>query len=158
MASTYTRTVRCTPYRSASDAWRTIITLMAKSNATATTELESVLGIAASIIVDEAPRDAPIIVTCDGPRTRFYCSYDEDALDDADGGENALSYDPLAGDWAVSLPCLTEELAWVQPALKNLSTRITARDVATGLELAASASTPAQAAKALTLDVGALLK
>ena len=50
-------------------------------------ELLAVAGIAASIIADQAPRDAAIVVTCDGPRTRIYCLYDEDAIDGAEANE-----------------------------------------------------------------------
>jgi hypothetical protein len=42
-----------------------------------------------------------------------------------------LGFDPLKAEWAVSLPCLTDDLAWVQDALKKRSARITARDAAT---------------------------
>ncbi len=92
-------------------------------------ELLAVAGIAASIIADQAPKDAAIVVTCDGPRTRIYCLYDDDAIDGSDANEDALGFDPLKGDWRVSLPCPEDDLAWVQAALKKHSTRITARDL-----------------------------
>ncbi len=97
---------------------------------TARTELLAVAGVAASLIADQAPRDAAIVVTCDGPRTRIYCLYDDDAIDGGDANEDPLGFDPLKGDWAVSLPCAAEDLAWVQAALKKHSVRITARDSA----------------------------
>ena len=80
-------------------------------------ELLAVDGLAASIIADQAPKDAAIVVTCDGPRTRIYCLYDDDAIDGSDANEDALGFDPLKGDWRMSLPCLADDLAWVQAAL-----------------------------------------
>ena len=52
----------------------------------------------------------------------------DDAIDGGDANEDKLPFDPLSGDWAVSLPCAAEELDWVSGALKKHSTRITARD------------------------------
>jgi hexokinase len=92
-------------------------------------ELLAIAGIAASVIADQAPKDAAIIVTCDGPRTRIYCIFDDDAVEGSDANEDALGFDPLKGDWLVSLPCLADDLAWVQSALKKHSARITARDL-----------------------------
>jgi hypothetical protein len=40
----------------------------------------------------------------------------------------ASGFDPLNGDWRVSLPCLKDDLSWAQGALKKHSTRITARE------------------------------
>src|SRR3546814_5456481 len=53
------------------------------------------------------------------------------SLDGADANEDLLGFDPLKGDWRLSLPCLSEDLAWVQGALKRHSSRVTARDLAT---------------------------
>jgi hypothetical protein len=111
-------------------------------------ELNAVVGVASSVIVDHAAADAPIVVTCSGPRTRIYCLYDDDALDESSANESSLSFDPLEGDWRVSLPCLADDLAWVQRALKERSSRITARDAAEGIAVTeganAAASTPLQ--------------
>jgi hypothetical protein len=150
MSTVASRTFRSTPYRDAAAAWNAIVDLLTQGRTgTARSELLGVSGTAASIIADQAPRDAPIVVTCDGPRTRIYCIYDEDAVDGSDASENALAFDPLKGDWRISLPCSAEDLAWVQRSLAQKSTRITARgpdgDAATDQsEKAASA--------ALTID------
>ena len=119
MSSVVRRTFKSTPERDASATWTAIIDLLVqrKSNS-ARAELEAVGGVAASVIADQSPKDAAIITTCDGPRTRIYCLYEE-----------ALPFDPLKGDWRVSLPCNTDDLEWVQNALKQHSTRITARDL-----------------------------
>lgn len=156
--STVRRTIRSVPYRDAGATWKVIVELLTRGkNAAAAAELEAVAGIAASVIGDGAPRSAPIVVTCDGPRTRVYCTYDEDALDESEASEEPLGFDPIRGDWAVSLPCLTDDLEWVQGALKSKSTRITARDAASGIELA-EATDSQSAVGALTLDLEGLLK
>src|SRR3546814_17586549 len=61
------------------------------------------------------------------------------SLDGADANEDMLGFDPLKGDWRLSLPCLSEDLAWVQGALKRHSSRVTARDLATAASRADSA-------------------
>ena len=92
-----------------------------------TAELLAVAGIAASIIAEQTPKNEAIVVTCDGPRTRIYCTYDDDAIDGSGANEDALGFDPLKGDWRMSLPCPKDDLAWVQAALKKHGGRITAR-------------------------------
>jgi len=111
-------------------------------------------GVAASIISDKAPQDSAIVVSCDGPQTRVYCLYDEAALDESDAKEDALGYEPLKGNWAVSLPCTEADLAWVQRSLKAKSSRITARDMSTKLR---EAEDTTSSAKPLTIDLKAFL-
>ena len=36
---------------------------------------------AASVIADQSPKASPIVATCDGPRTRIYCLFDDDSLE-----------------------------------------------------------------------------
>lgn len=134
MSSTISRTFRSIPFRDAATTWHAIVALLTQGkNASAEKELSAITGVAASVIADAAPREAPIIVTCDGPRTRIYCTYDDDALDDSESSENSLGFDPLQGDWHLSLPCAPDDLEWVQRSLKTATTRVTARDMATGL-------------------------
>ncbi len=124
------RTFRSTPARDAYMTWTAIVDLLAQEKESESqAELLAVAGVAASVIADHAPSDAPIVVTCDGPRTRIYCLYDDDAIDGTDAREDALGFDPLAGDWRVSLPCSVDDLPWVERALKRHSSRITARDL-----------------------------
>jgi hypothetical protein len=155
MTTVVSRIFRSTPQRDALDTWDAIVELLTQGKDTeARKELRAVAGIASSLIADQAPKTAPIIATCDGPRTRIYCLYDDDALDGTDANEDGLGFEPLKGDWAVSLPCLKSDLSWVQAALKKHSVRITARDVDTGI------STDESVAKAqgLTLDIEGFLK
>jgi hypothetical protein len=133
MTTVARRTFRSTPHRDAAQTWYSIVELLTQGRTgEAKNELLAVSGIASSVIADRAPRTAPILVICDGPRTRIYCVYDEAALDDSEESENALGFDPLKGNWHISLPCQQGDLSWVQAALKKHTGRITARDLATG--------------------------
>lgn len=137
--STHARTFRSTPHRDALDTWKAIIELLTQGRTGADhNELLAVGGTAASVIAEQTVKDAAIVVTCDGPRTRVYCVYDDDAIDGSDAKEDALGYDPLKGDWKVSLPCPADDLDWVNASLEKHSSRITARDSAeaTGSETA----------------------
>jgi hypothetical protein len=130
MSTVASRTFKSTPGRDAARTWTAIVDLLTQGKTgQARSELLAAAGVAASVIADRAPKDASITVTCDGPRTRIYCLYDDDAVEGSDANEDPLGFDPLKGDWRVSLPCLAEDLSWVQSALKKRSTRITARDL-----------------------------
>jgi hypothetical protein len=130
MSTVSRRTVVSTPARDAVKTWNAVVDLLAPAAAhPARKELLDIVGIAASVISDRSPKGHPIVATCDGPRTRVYCLFDDDAVDGSDANEAALGYDALKGDWAVSLPCDADELDWVQRALKKHTTRITAREL-----------------------------
>lgn len=127
MATVVRRTFVSSPGRDAYDTWSAIVGLLTVENVEARDELESIGGVAASIISDRAPAESPIVVTCSGPRTRIYCIYDEEAIDGSTSNEDTLGFDPLNDDWAISLPCPEEDLDWVQPALASLTERVSAR-------------------------------
>ncbi len=130
MSTVVRRTYRSVPQRDASQTWAAIVELLVQGKTgPARTQLLAVAGIAASLIADQAPKDAAIVVTCDGPRTRIYCLYDDDAVEGSDANEDPIGFNPLKGDWRVSLPCPADDLAWVQGALNRHSTRISARDL-----------------------------
>jgi hypothetical protein len=149
MSTVVSRTFASTPKRDAAQTWAAIVELLTQGkNETARKELLSVAGVAASTLADHAAKDAPIVVTCDGPRTRIYCLYHDDAIEGSDANEDTLGFDPLAGDWRISLPCPVDDLTWVQAALKKHSTRITARDLAEEVAKAADK----QSANALVFD------
>jgi hypothetical protein len=144
------RTFRSSPHRAAADTWRAIVELLTQGRSgDARSELVAVDGIATSIIADRVTKEAAIIATCDGPRTRIYCLYDDDAIDGTDADEGALGFDPLKGDWRLSLPCHADDLAWVQAALQKHSDRITARDAAATIALEKSDTNSAPQALAL---------
>lgn len=150
MSTVYRRTFAATPARDALSTWSAIVDVLAPgATHPARKELTSVAGIAASIISDRSPKDHAIVATCDGPRTRVYCLFDDDAVDGSDANEAALGYDALKGDWAVSLPCDADQLDWVQRALKKHGIRITAREL--DAPVAADQDEPAAAAARLSL-------
>ncbi len=136
MTTVASRIFRSSPHRDATQTWTAIVDLLTQGkNSSARNELLAVAGIASSVIADQYPKDVPIVVTCDGPRTRIYCLYDDNAIEDGEGNEGALGFDPLQGNWHVSLPCHDDDLAWVQNALKGHSSRITARNLSTGMSV-----------------------
>lgn len=155
MTTVVSRSFDSTPQRDAAETWRAIVALLSQGRIGAVQdELLAVTGIAASLIADQAPKTAAIVVTCDGPRTRIYCLYDDDAIDGSDANEAGLGFDPLEGDWRVSLPCPTEDLAWVQSALAAKSSRITARDKTATLAVERAG---ASAGSSLTIDLKGFL-
>lgn len=130
MSTVARRNFRSSPHRDSMDTWLAIVDLLTRGERTGAKDvLLAIKGIAASVIADKAPKDAPIVATCDGPRTRVYCIYDDDAIDGTGENEASLGYDPLNGNWAVSLPCQDSDLPWVQTALKAHGDRITARSI-----------------------------
>ena len=148
MSTVVRRTFRSVPQRDASQTWTAIVDLLVQGKAgPARIELLAIAGISASLIADQTPKDSAIVITCEGPRTRIYCLYDDDAVEGSDANEDPIGFDPLKGDWQVSLPCAADDLAWVQGALKRHSTRITARD----RDAAVSTGERAEAAKSEAL-------
>jgi hypothetical protein len=136
MTTVARRDFRSVPHRDASATWACIVDLLTAggNDAAKRKELMNVAGVASSVIADQGPRDSPIVVTCDGPRTRIYCAYDDEALDESSSNEAKLGFDALKGDWRVSLPVAEEDLAWVTAALKKNSSRVVARDKDSGIE------------------------
>jgi hypothetical protein len=156
MTTVASRTFNCIPRRDAGKTWTAIVDLLTQGkDGQKRQELLSVTGVAASTLADQAARDAAITVTCDGPRTRIYCLYDEDAVEGSDANEEPLGFDPLVGNWRVSLPCLADDLAWVQGALKKHSDRITARNRDADIEVAKPQDS--KAAQPLVLDTKGFL-
>lgn len=149
------RTVRSSPHRDTVETWTKIVDLLTRGNSgPQRDELLSVQNVASAMIAERAPEGSPIVVVCKGPRTRIYCTYDEKSIDGSDAQEDAFSFDPLNGDWTLSLPAPTADLAWVQEQLSAKSKRITARDVAISLKESDSEAT---AASSFTIDREGLL-
>lgn len=128
MSSVYVRTVRSSPHRDVSETWATIIDLIANREEDRAV-LNAIAGEAASIIADRAPLKAAIVLSCDGPQTRIRCTYDEAALDGSGENEATLGYDPLAGNWHVSLPCQSDDIEWLTKAIAAKTARVTVRDM-----------------------------
>jgi hypothetical protein len=128
------RTFCSIPKRSALETWTAIVSLLApKDGSAARRELESVAGIASSLITREAMK-SPIVVYGCGPRVRIYCVYNEEAITGDAANENKLAFDATDGDWHMSLPCPAEDLDWIAGALAKKTRRITARDQGEAVE------------------------
>lgn len=152
--STVRRDFRSVPFRDASATWTAIVDLLggSSSNMEARAELMSVAGIAASVITDQSPKTSPIVATCDGPRTRIYCLFDDESLETSAGNEAKLGFDALKGDWQVSLPVAAEDLSWVAAALKKTTSRVVARDAASGIDTETTEKGAANSAVELDLE------
>lgn len=155
MTTVAQRCFRSSPNRDAFSTWSAIIDLLTAKSPNARKHLEAVSGIASSVIADQACLNAPIVVTCDGPRTRIYCLYDDNAVDGSDANEEVLGYDALKGDWAVSIPCDADDLEWVTGALLRHGEKITARDKDQGVTVNAATSSSEQA---FTIDAERMLQ
>lgn len=145
-AAIVVRRVAATPARAAAEAWAAIANLIAPPGSDARREIDAAGGIGMSLIAAEAMRSSPIVVQGVGARLRIYCAHDDEAVLGEGVSEDPLAWCPTAGDWAMSLPCPAEDLAWIRPALAKVSARITARDLAT--------AAPAGAARAETARTG----
>jgi len=122
------------PQRTAVETWKAISLLLASDpKSDAARELAAITGIASSLITREA-MSSPIVLYGSGPRVRIYCLYNEDAVEGDDANESPLAFDATDGDWKLSMPCPADDLNWVQTALQNKSTRISARDMDSSLE------------------------
>src|SRR5688500_18862483 len=109
------RRIASIPERSAVGTLSVISQLVAwRSDSPEREELMRVIGMACSLITDEALRDDPLVVFGSGPRVRIYCVYGDDAIERSNVNEGALSFDATDGDWRVSLPCPSDDLDWVR--------------------------------------------
>jgi len=123
------RKIASIPARSASETWLLIVDLIAPANDEGRKELLAATGVAASLIAREAMRASPAIVSGEGPQLRLYCVHGEEAVEGTHVNEALLPASPIESEnWAVSLPCPPDDLAWIQASLKRVSNRITARD------------------------------
>lgn len=116
------------PERSATETWNRIVELIAPdASSIAREELAAVAGVACSCISDEALADDALVVHGSGPRLRIFALYGDDAIEGDRANESPLSWVPTDGDWRMSIPCLHDDLAWVQAKLARSSTRVSAR-------------------------------
>jgi hypothetical protein len=157
LSSVYSRTFRSSPHRDATQTWLAIVDLLTSNSGStnARHELLSVKGVVSSIIAEKSFQDSPLVVTCNGPRTRIYCIYDEEAIEGGNENEDSLGFDPLNGDWSISVPCPAEDLEWAKVALKRHSDHIYARDASNGV---AVADEKAQVVASLSLNLEEFLK
>lgn len=121
------RRVVSSPVRTATESWSVITNLLAPKEGTSRKELALIGGVACALIASETPANDAIVIWGNGPRVRLYCLFGDAAISAEDKNEDALATCPTDGNWSMSLPCLPEDLTWVQAELSNHSTRITAR-------------------------------
>lgn len=124
--SVVARRVRATPKRSAAETWRFILELVSAPGTEARQELEAAGGVAACLIADETPKEAPIVVAGCGPRLRIYCLYGEEAVTGEGSNETNLTWDSTEGEWTMWLPAAAEDIAWVSAELGKCGKRIIA--------------------------------
>lgn len=123
------RRVRAIPHRSASEAWRLIVDLVAPDSGEARQELLEIVGIVSTVIMDELLKDSPCVFWGVGPRLRIYCLYGDDAIADEGANEGKLQFCPTAVGWQASIPCDPEDMDWIRAALKKHGGHVTVRDV-----------------------------
>ncbi len=150
------RRVAAAPARSASEAWRVIVNLVAPSDDAARKELQGIEGVASCIIAEEALKSDACVVHGSGPRLRVYCLYNEDAITGEDTHEAPLTFCPTEGDWRMSLPCPADDLDWVQTALKVRSAHVVAREV--GADVDEEESDKSTTAKGAVINREAFLR
>lgn len=153
-----TRTLAATPARTASETWEQIVGLISEAGSPSRRELDSVSGIAASVIAEETPSQAPIVVAGNGPRLRVYCVYGEDAVLGEGCDENSLSWNPTEGDWKLYLPCPKEDLGWVGEALKRKSNHVVPYDLNKDLPRDEASEDAKRAASSLSVNLEEFLK
>lgn len=130
VATVVKRVIASSPKRDAIATWHAIRDLLTQNKSEdAKIEFDRVSGIAAAIIAERTPSESPIVVTSNGPQTRIYCIYDEEAIDGSDANEELFGFYPLNGEWKVSLPCSEEDLGWVRSSLEAHSVRFVARSL-----------------------------
>lgn len=161
--TTVARTFLSVPQRSASATWDAIVELIAPdAKSPARREFAAVAGVACSCIADEALADDALVIHGAGSRLRVYALYGDDAIEGDGANESPLSFVPTDGNWRMSIPCLPEDLAWVQRSLTASSTRVTARAVgepmAEGAEEDRQEASRRDNATPLAVDVNAFFR
>lgn len=123
------RRVAATPFRPASETWKVITKIMNPQDDVTKKILDDIGGVLMSLIAGETFRNFPIIVSGVGAQLRIYCLYGDDAITGEDVNESVLAWQPLDGDWAISLPLPKEDREWIENAVTSVSSRIVVRDL-----------------------------
>ena len=116
--SVVTRKFAASPAHPAAEVWTAIVSAIAGDNAQVRTQLNSVTGVAASIIAERTPESFPITVVGSGSRLRIYCLYDDDAVSE-DVHEDPISWNLFESDWQVYFPAEKADLDWINQILKD---------------------------------------
>lgn len=127
--SSVARRFAASPERTSSDTWTAITKLICQDDSSAAAEFAKVNGIAACLINDETFANHALVMKNKGPRLRIYCLYGDDAIERDQQNEDQLSWNPVAGDWTVFLPCLTDDFGMMKAALEKKSSKFQIYDV-----------------------------
>ena len=133
--STIARKIAATPKRTSAETWQVICELLYPSEDSDKKTLESISGVAAAIISDQAPEEDPFVVTGNGPRLRIYCLYGEDALSGENSNEEPLVTSPFSENWHLYIPCKSGDISWVNNLLSSVSSNVTVYEVGKDLNL-----------------------
>jgi hypothetical protein len=122
------RDISSIPQRTAGSTWQRAIDLITGPDSIDAGQLTAASGVMGSIITDEHPAAKPIVVEGVGAQLRIYLRYGMKAVEEGDA-DDALNWNPTAGDWTMHVPCDSDNLAWVKKSLAGSSPRIKAFDV-----------------------------
>lgn len=147
------RRIASIPRRTATETWRSICDLITESGSEARQELDAITGIASALITEEYTRDAPIIVSGNGPQVRVYTLHGDDAIGADPLDETSLSQTPTKETWRLSLPCGEDDLDEATQATSR-SPHVEVRSLAE--DAAASARVAADAKLRPVIDLAAL--
>ncbi len=145
------RDIASMPKRSAAETWRVIVDLVTGSGSVDAETLTAAASVMESLIADEYPSSVPIVVKGVGSRLVIYCLFGEEALE-AGADVDKLNWNPTAGNWTMTAPAESGDVAWMNNALKDRAPRIKIHDVDATLE----DDEPAPAAQVLKINWGAL--
>jgi hypothetical protein len=124
------RTIASIPVRSAVETWSEIVNLISTPKSVDRGQLLACAPDLASIIADELPARAPIVVKGGGgPRLVIYCAYGAEAVElgtDID----PIDWNPTEGPgWSITAPAEAADLGWLKQALERLAPRVSVHDV-----------------------------
>lgn len=147
------RTIASIPKRSAAETWRAIRELITGTGSVDADKLVAAASVMESLIADEHPASVPIVVKGVGSRLVIYCRYGEDAME-ADFEVEKLTWNPTAGNWAMTAPTDADDVKWMNDTLAKRCSRITVHDVDAAADDTDENSTAT--AKALAVNWGAI--
>ncbi|MER2508576.1 MAG: hypothetical protein ABTQ27_07425 [Amaricoccus sp.] len=145
------RDIASIPKRSAADTWRVIVDLITGPGSVDVETLTAAASVMESLIADECPAGVPIVVKGVGARLVIYCLFGEEALE-AGADVDRLNWNPTEGNWAMTAPAESGDVAWMNNALKDRAPRIKIQDIDAALE----DDEPASATQPLKISWGAL--
>lgn len=153
MSTVVVRRINATPVRMSSETWDVICQLLAPdASSPARDVLKRASGVACSAIASEVLADDALVVYGTGPRLRFYCLYDEDAMSVEDASEGELPEVPSTGDWRMSIPVTEDDFEWSARAIRACAPHITVRKAGEDLEEESESKADNRAAMRINLE------